>query len=368
MSRHEPELMEYSVVYTERALNHMSTAYKNVMVDISRGLKAVYGAEAVVIVPGGGTFAMEAVARQFATDRASLIIRNGWFSYRWSQILDVGEIASDASVCPARMLHSGPESPFEPMAIQEVVARIAAERPAVVFAPHVETSAGIVLPDEYLKAVSAAVHAAGGIFVLDCIASGATGVDMADCGVDVLISAPQKGWTGQAGAGLVMLSKRALEIMQPDRSTSFACDLNRWLGVMRTYEAGGHAYHATMPTDVLAVFRDAILEAERIGFDVLKARQAELGRRIRQVIHPRWASLAAPGFQAASVVVSYASTEAERSGAAFAAQGLQVAGGVPLRCGEPDSFKTFRVGLFGFDKLLDIEGTVARFQAAISRL
>ena len=165
-------LLEFSVVYTDRALNHMSKRFQQVMQDISVTLKEVYHAKSAVVVPGSGTFGMEAVARQFATGRKALVIRNGWFSYRWTQIFEMGSIPSESTVLKARRSGPGKQEPFAPAPIAEVVAAIRAQRPDVVFAPHVETSAGMILPDAYLRAVADAVHEVGGLFVLDCIASG----------------------------------------------------------------------------------------------------------------------------------------------------------------------------------------------------
>jgi aspartate aminotransferase-like enzyme len=360
-------LLEYSVVFTDRSLNHMSGAFQSVMRDISATLKHVYAAKAVAVVPGGGTFAMEAVARQLATDRHCLVIRNGWFSYRWSQIFDAGDISSQTTVLEARPIGQGPQAPFAPPPIEDVVARIQDERPDVVFAPHVETSAGMILPDDDLRAVGDAVRSVGGLFVLDCIASGTIWVDMQACGVDVLISAPQKGWSGSPCAGLVMLSDRAVERVSATKSTSFACDLGKWLEIMRAYELGGHAYHATMPTDSLRGFRDVMIETLDRGLDRVRARQEELGRRVRELLVTHgFPSVAAEGFQAPGVVVSYTDDDDIRSGRSFAAHGVQIAAGVPLAIGEPDDFKTFRVGLFGLDKLDDVDGAVERFENALA--
>ncbi|MEX2466629.1 MAG: aminotransferase class V-fold PLP-dependent enzyme [Gemmatimonadota bacterium] len=359
-------LLEFSVVYTDRALNHMSSSFQQVMRDISGTLQEVYAADAVVVVPGGGTFGMEAVARQFATGRRCLVIRNGWFSFRWTQIFDVGSIPAGHTVLPARPAASGAKAPFAPPPIEEVTAAITDERPAVVFAPHVETSSGMMLPDPYLRAVADAVHAVGGLFVLDCIASGTVWVDMAATGVDVLISAPQKGWSGPPSAALVMLGSRAIERMGATRSTSFACDLAKWHEIMRAYENGGHAYHATMPTDALRAFRDVMNETVGLGLEVVKERQMELGTKVRALLETRgFMSLAANGFQAPGVVVSYTDDPAIQSGRAFADRGVQIAAGVPLKCGEPEGFSTFRIGLFGLDKLMDVDGTVAAFERVL---
>lgn len=362
-------LLEYSVVYTDRALNHMSVAFQGVMNDISRALKRAYAAEAVVVVPGSGTFAMEAVARQFATGRRCLVVRNGWFSYRWSQIFEAGDIPSASTVLKARRVGEGHQAPFAPPPVDEVVAAIARDRPDVVFAPHVETSSGMMLPDDYLKAVSEAIRDVGGLFVLDCIASGTIWVDMEECGVDVLVSAPQKGWSGSPCCGLVMLGPRGLARLQETSSTSFACDLKKWHEIMRAYENGGHAYHATMPTDALRTFRDVVAETEAIGFDTVRQRQKELGARIRSLLRAEgYPSVAAEGFEAPGVVVSYTDDDGVRTGRKFAEAGLQIAAGVPLQCDEPPDFKTFRVGLFGLDKLRDVDGAVERFREALERI
>ncbi len=362
-------LLEYSVVYTDRALNHMSQSFQGVMQDISTTLKEVYKAQAVAVIPGSGTFGMEAVARQFATDQQCLVIRNGWFSYRWTQIFDMGHIPAAATVLQARPISLEKQAPFAPAPLEEVVATIQAERPAVVFAPHVETSAGIILPDAYISAVADAVHAVGGLFVLDCIASGTIWIDMVACGVDVLISAPQKGWSGSPCSALVMLSTRALERLASTTSTSFSCDLGKWLQIMEAYENGGHAYHATMPTDALTCFRDVMQEAAAYGFDKLHLQQQELGQKIRALLTGKGIkSVAAEGFQAPGVVVSYTDDEAIQTGKKFAALGIQIAAGVPLQCNEPEDFQTFRLGLFGLDKLQNIERTVSNFEAALNKL
>ncbi len=362
-------LLEYSVVYTDRALNHMSASFQQVMRDISRTLGDVYAAEAVAVVPGGGTFGMEAVARQFGTDKRCLVIRNGWFSFRWSQIFEAGGIAARETVLTASAAADGAQAPFQPPPLGEVVATIEREKPDVVFAPHVETSSGMILPDDYLRSVADAVRAVGGLLVLDCIASGTVWVDMAEVGVDVLISAPQKGWSGPPCAGLVMLGGRAVERMGQTKSTSFACDLGRWREIMKAYEDGGHAYHATMPTEALRTFRDVMNETVDHGLEEVKDRQWALGRRVRAILEERgFPSVAAEGFQAPGVGASYTDDPYVRSGRAFAAEGMQIAAGVPLRCGEPEGFSTFRIGLFGLDKLMDIDGTVARFQEVLERV
>ncbi|WP_309625465.1 aminotransferase class V-fold PLP-dependent enzyme [Methylibium sp.] len=366
----DPEgLLEYSVVYTDRSLNHMSQKFQGVMRDISGMLKDVYGARSAVVVPGSGSFGMEAVARQFATGKKCLVIRNGWFSYRWTQIFDMGGIPAESLVLKARRTGEERHAPFAPAPIEEVVAAIARMRPDMVFAPHVETSAGMILPDDYLRAVADAVHAVGGLFVLDCIASGTIWVDMAACGVDVLISAPQKGWSGPPCCAFVMLGALARERIEATTSTSFACDLRRWLQIMESYEAGGHAYHATLPTDTLARVRDVMRETQAYGFDKVCAEQVELGARVRTLLSNKgFASVAAVGFEAPGVVVSYTDDAEFQSGKKFLAQGLQIAAGVPLQCDEPADFRSFRIGLFGLDKLHNIERTVKQLERALSRI
>ncbi|MBL8443579.1 MAG: alanine--glyoxylate aminotransferase family protein [Zoogloeaceae bacterium] len=361
-------LLEYSVVYTDRSLNHMSKRFQGVMRDLSATLKRVYNAHSVAIVPGSGTFGMEAVARQFATGAKCLVIRNGWFSFRWTQIFDMGHIPSESIVLKARQLADETQSPFAPAPIDEVVTMIREHRPAVVFAPHVETSAGMMLPDDYLRAVADAVHAVGGLFVLDCIASGAMWVDMQATGVDVLVSAPQKGWSASPCCGLVMMSAAARARIEATTSTSFACDLKKWLQIMETYEQGAHAYHATMPTDGLARLRDIMNEADQRGFAWLRERQLELGSRVRGLLAAKGiVSVAAPGFEAPGVVVSYTSDDDIRTGKRFMDAGLQIAAGVPLQCDERPDFKTFRLGLFGLDKLCNVDRTVASFERALDQ-
>jgi aspartate aminotransferase-like enzyme len=359
-------LLEYSVVYTDRALNHMSQSFQAVMNDISSTLKDVYQAQAAIIVPGSGTFGMESVARQFATGKKCLVIRNGWFSFRWTQIFEMGDIPLEHVVLKARQLADETQSPFQPAPIEEVVSQIKAEKPALVFAPHVETSSGMILPDDYLSAVGDAVHAVGGLFVLDCIASGTIWVDMQKCGVDVLISAPQKGWSGPPCAGLVMLSQAALVKLKQTESTSFAMDLKKWLQIMQAYENGAHAYHATMPTEALRQFRDVMFEARDIGFDKLKQQQQELGDKVRRLLKDKgYTSVAAEGFEAPGVVVSYTDDASIQNGQKFSANGIQIAAGVPLQCDERGDYQTFRLGLFGLDKLQDVDAAVARLEAVL---
>lgn len=360
-------LLEFSVVYTDRSLNHMSQDFQGVMRDLNKTLCDVYKAQAAVIVPGSGTFAMEAVARQFAGEKGTLIIRNGWFSFRWTQILEAGHIASHSTVMRASQTSPGHQQPFVPVDVVEVIKTINTERPQVVFAPHVETSSGMILPDEYIKEVAEATHKAGGLFVLDCIASGTVWVDMEALGVDVLISAPQKGWSGPPCAGLAMLSERALTVMEQTESSSFSCDLKKWHQIMQAYLDGGHAYHATMPTDALRQFRDVAAETVKLGTDKVKAQQIELGQKIRKVLTDAgYKSVAAEGFEAPGVVVVYTDDVDLHNGKKFAAAGVQIAAGVPLRCNEPADYQTFRIGLFGLDKLADVDATVDRFKQALA--
>ncbi|MDZ4093889.1 MAG: aminotransferase class V-fold PLP-dependent enzyme [Paracoccaceae bacterium] len=362
-------LQEFSVVFTDRSLNHMSAKFQGVMRDISAMLREVYGAQAVAVVPGGGTYAMESVARQFGRGAHVLVVRNGWFSFRWSQIFEAGGFAAEVSVVMARQTGNGTRAPYAPPPIAEVVARIREARPEVVFAPHVETSSGIILPDDYITAMAQAAHEVGALLVLDCIASGCIWVDMAATGVDVLISAPQKGWSASPAAGLVLLSARAEARLADTVSDSFALDLKKWRSIMAAYEGGGHAYHATMPTDALVGFRDAMRETKNMGFDVAKAAQWALGQGVREMLAARGvASVAATGFGAPGVVVSYTDDAEVQNGAKFRAEGLQIAAGVPLQVGEGAEFRTFRIGLFGLDKLADVPGTLARLEQAVARV
>jgi aspartate aminotransferase-like enzyme len=362
-------LLEFSVVYTDRALNHMSKSFQGVMKDISGILKEVYCAKSAVLVPGSGTFGMESVARQFATDKKVLIIRNGWFSYRWTQIIDMGRITNDAKVIKARRIGTTKQAAWIPAPIDEVVATILADKPAVVFAPHVETSAGMILPDDYLKKVSDAVHSVGGLLVLDCIASGAMWVDMQATGVDVLVSAPQKGWSSSPCCAMVMLSERARVAIDSTTSTSFACDLKKWLQIMETYEGGGHAYHATMPTDALTRLCEVMKETRTYGFDKIRAEQIELGTKVRALFESRGIpSVAAEGFKAPCVVVSYTEDPEIQNSKKFLGEGLQTAAGVPLQCDEPADFMTFRIGLFGLEKWHNVDRTVGHLALALDRV
>jgi aspartate aminotransferase-like enzyme len=360
-------LLEYSVVYTDRAINHMSAAFQSVMTDLSAILRKVYNADAVAIVPGSGTFGMEAVARQFATGKKCLVIRNGFFSFRWTQIFEKGDIPSSSTVMKARKSGSAAQDPFVPAPIDEVVKTISEEKPDLVFAPHVETASGMLLPDDYLENVANAVHAHGGMFVLDCIASGTIWVDMKSIGVDVLISAPQKGWSGSPCAAFVMLNEAARDAAMSGDSTSFACDLGKWLEIMQAYDKGAHLYHSTMPTDALATCREVMKETESYGFEKVRAEQQELGDRVRALLAGKGIkSVAAPGYEAPGVIVCYTDDADISNGSKFAAQGMQIAAGVPLMCDEPEDFRTFRIGLFGLDKLHNAERTVGALDKVLS--
>ena len=370
ISQVDPDgLMEFSVVFTDRSLNHMSKAFQGVMTDISAMLCEVYNADSVAIVPGGGTYAMEAVARQFGADAHAFVVRNGWFSYRWSQIFEAGNFTAKTTVIKARQAGNDTRAPFAPAPIEDVTAAIRDTRPDVVFAPHVETSAGIILPDDYIKALADAAHDVGALMVLDCIASGCAWVDMKATGVDVLISAPQKGWSSTPSAGLVMMSDRAVERLAETTSNSFSVDLKKWHSIMQAYLNGGHAYHATMPTDGLRAFRDTMLETREFGFEKLKDAQWALGNAVRKVLADKGIrSVAAEGFGAPGVVVSYTDDPAIQNGSKFAAEGMQIAAGVPLQCDEPEDFRTFRLGLFGLDKLYDVDATMARLGPVLDKV
>ncbi|WP_170412161.1 aminotransferase class V-fold PLP-dependent enzyme [Ruegeria atlantica] len=362
-------LEEFSVVFTDRSLNHMSVQFQQVMRDISGLLKDVYNADGVAVIPGGGTYGMEAVARQFARNANVLVVRNGWFSYRWSQIIESGDLTASATVLKARETGNSSPSPFAPAPIEEVVATIREQRPDVVFAPHVETSAGVILPDDYVTVMAAAAHEVGALMVLDCIASGCVWIDMKATGVDVLISAPQKGWSASPCAGLVMLSERAEKRLEETTSDSFAVDLKKWRQIMQAYENGGHAYHATMPTDALKAFRDTMIETRDYGFEKLRGAQWALGDGVRAMLREKGiVSVAADGFGAPGVVVSYTADPDVQNGKKFAALGMQIAAGVPLQCDEPESFSTFRLGLFGLDKLYDVDGTIARLKRVLDQV
>ncbi|MEO3415470.1 aminotransferase class V-fold PLP-dependent enzyme [Roseovarius sp. CAU 1744] len=362
-------LLEYSVVFTDRSLNHMSAGFQQVMRDISGMLRQVYNADAVALIPGGGSYGMEAVARQFGADAHALIVRNGWFSYRWTQIFDAGQFTADTTVCMARQSGNGVQEPFAPAPIEEVTAKIRELKPDVVFAPHVETSAGLILPDDYVTALAGAAHEVCALMVLDCIASGCAWIDMKATGVDVLISAPQKGWSASPSAGLVMMSDRAVQRMEKTQSNSFAMDLKKWHSIMQAYENGGHAYHATMPTDALRAFRDTMVETRDYGFEKLREAQWELGNGVRSMLAERGVkSVAAEGFGAPGVVVSYTDDPDIQNGKKFAAEGMQIAAGVPLQCNEPEGFRTFRLGLFGLDKLYDVPAAIKRLEDVFDKV
>ncbi|MBU3611546.1 MULTISPECIES: aminotransferase class V-fold PLP-dependent enzyme [unclassified Polynucleobacter] len=362
-------LLEFSVVYTDRSLNHMSEEFKKVMVDISSVLKDAYNASSAVIVPGSGTFGMEAVARQFANNEKCLVLRNGWFSYRWTQIFDLANITQDVTVIKGKQLEDTAQGVFAPAPIEEVVAFIKKEKPAVVFAPHVETSAGIILPDDYLKAVGEAVRSVNGLFVLDCIASGAMWVDMKACNVDVVITAPQKGWSSSPCCALIAMGDRARERIESTQSSSFSMDLKKWLQIMEAYEKGGHVYHTTMPTDALKILRNVMKETQALGFAALKAKQQELGDKVRALLVSNgYHSVSAKGFQSPGVVVSYTKDPEIQSGKKFIALGLQTAAGVPLQCDERPDFRTFRIGLFGLEKLAHVDRTVGHLAAALEKI
>ena len=362
-------LLEFSVVYTDRSLNHMSNEFKRVITDISSVLKDVYQAHSTVVIPGSGTYGMEAVARQFATNQKCLVIRNGWFSYRWTQIFEAGQISQDLHVIKARRSNDSATAPFAPAPIDEIVNFIKTEKPAVVFAPHVETSAGMILPDDYLKKIGEAVRSVDGLFVLDCIASGAMWVNMRDCQVDVLISAPQKGWSSSPCCALIGLSDRARTKIDSTTSTSFSCDLKKWLQIMETYESGNHVYHTTMPTDALKTLRNVMKETQSIGFEKLKAAQLDLGNKVRALLVARgFTSVAAPGYLSPCVVVSYTTDPEIQSGKKFINVGLQTAAGVPLQCDEGPEFRTFRLGLFGLEKLQNIDRTIKHLEHALNTM
>jgi len=362
-------LLEYSVVYTDRSLNHMSDSFQSIMNDVSTSLKGVYNAQAVIVVPGGGTYAMEAVARQFATNQNCLVLRNGWFSFRWSQIFEMGNIPSEETVMKAHCVSEREQAPFVPADIIEVVDMIKIKKPNLVFAPHVETASGIILPEDYIRSVADAVHSVGGMFVLDCIASGAIWVDMEDSGVDILISAPQKGWSSSPAFGLVMLSDKANEAINKTQSTSFSCDLLKWLQIMQAYENGAHAYHATMPTDAIKRFRDTIIETAEFGFDNARKKQQELGDKVRALLESHnISSVSEKGYQSPGVVVCYTNDKEIHNGSKFSNIGVQIAAGVPLQCDEGDDYQTFRIGLFGLDKLNDVDCAVKKIADALKQV
>mmetsp|Transcript_11346 Transcript_11346/g.16455 ORF Transcript_11346/g.16455 Transcript_11346/m.16455 type:complete len:456 (+) Transcript_11346:178-1545(+) len=372
------DLKEYSVIFTNRSLNLMSVPFQTVMKNLNNLLKKTYNADKVAIIPGSGTFGMEAVARQFATDEHVMVIRNGWFSFRWTEIFDMGggsNIPSSHTVLMAQPVPTSdktcPHKHYAPYPIDEVVAKIHDERPAVLFAPHVETSTGMILPDDYIKKATKAMHEVGGLFVLDCIASGTVWADMKDLGVDVVISAPQKGWTGPACAALVMMSEKAVEKMGEKEETSFSLSLKRWSAIMDTYEKGGFGYHTTMPTDALRDFHEISVETLKFGLPKLKDAQIELGATARSLLESKGlTSVAAPGFQAPGVLVYYSPLGQENPVMMnrFKAHGLQIAMGVPWRVNEPEGLQTFRIGLFGLDKMGNIPHTIETLGTALDQV
>ena len=369
MEKQYTKLKEFSVVYTDRSLNHMSDEFVDVVKDISRLIKTAYNAESAVIVPGSGTFGMESVARQFANGARVLIIRNGWFSYRWTQIFDMAKITDDITVVTAEQIVDQYQAQYRPADVAQVVAAIRQNRPAVVFAPHVETSAGMILPDNYLEQVGAACTEVGALFVLDCIASGAAWVDMKQCGVDVLITAPQKGWSSTPCCAMVALSARARTAIDSTTTSSYSMDLKKWLQIVETYEQGKFIYHTTMPTDALKELRDTMLETEAVGFDLLKQQQYKLGETIRSLLSAHgYPSVTAFGYHAPGVVVCYTEDDDMQNATKFRALGYQTAAGVPLQINERADFKTFRIGLFGLDKLNNVDGTVASLKSALEQL
>jgi aspartate aminotransferase-like enzyme len=363
---------EYSVIYTDRALNLMSPPFQNVMKDLNTLLRETYHAYKVAIIPGSGTFAMEAVARQFATNEHVLVIRNGWFSFRWTEIFDMGSIPNSHSVLKAQAVG---DKQYAPHPIDDVISKILEEKPAVVFAPHVETSTGMILSEEYIQALADAVHKSGGLLVLDCIASGTVWLDMKKLGIDVLISAPQKGWSGPACCGLVMLSAKATARMATTEETSFSLSLKKWVGIMDMYKEGGFGYHTTMPTDALRSFHNISVEMMSVGMSTLKQAQIELGKRARLVLESKGlVSVAAPSWEAPGVLVFYTPSSAAGPVSSadiigkFKQQGLQLAAGVPWRIDEPEGVQTFRVGLFGLDKLKNMDETVRILEEALDQV
>ena len=363
----------------------MSDPFQTVMRDLNTCLQTTYQADKVAIIPGSGTFGMEAVMRQFAREEHVLVIRNGWFSFRWTEIADMGGIVNGISipkshtVLKARPVERADQdtqdtcphpqyAQYAPYPIDDVIERVHAERPAVLFAPHVETSTGMMLSDDYIRKAAAAMHEVGGLFVLDCIASGTVWADMKDLGVDVVISAPQKGWTGPACAALVMMSERAVAKMERTDEDSFSLSLKRWSSIMDLYERRGFGYHTTMPTDALRDFHEVTVETMRYGMAELKAAQLELGATARELLDSRGlTSVAAPGSEAPGVLVYYSPRGVDNPlmMTRFKNHGLQIAMGVPWRIDEPHGTRTFRLGLFGLDKMKNIPGTVGKLEKAL---
>ena len=329
-----------------------------------------------LLIPRSGTFGMEAAARSFATDKHVMVLRNGWFSFRWTEIFDhagPNSIPKSHTVLKAQPQPNNGIGPvqYAPYPIEEVVAKIYEEKPAAFFAPHVETSTGMILPDEYMKKISDAVHDVGGVFVLDCIASGTVWVDMKELGVDVIISAPQKGWTGPACCAMVMMSDLAAKKMAEAKESSFSLSLKKWTTLMESYENGGWAYHTTMPTDGIRDFHEVTVETMKFGIGNLKNSQLALGKSAHAMLESKGlVSVAAPGFQAPGVLVYHSPCASENPIMLnkFKEYGLQIAMGVPWRIDEPEVMKTFRVGLFGLDKMGDIEGTVSTLENAVDKV
>lgn len=369
---------EFSVVYTDRSLNHMSDKFLGAMKDLHRSITTAFNARQLVVVPGSGTYAMEAVARQFVPhDGTAMVLRNGLFGHRWIQILEQGPCVATKPVVVSALKSEAkaadkqggaaagaaaaiPLCQFQPAPLNTVLERIAATKPKVVFASHVDTSCGVMLPDDYIRQVADAVHAVGGILVLDCIASGMLCPDTKALNVDVVVSAPQKAWTASPCCGLVLLNEGAEALLQSTNSSSFALDLKKWSGIMQNAVGGVPAYHCTMPTDALAGFRDVVVnELEPIGIKELERRQRELGARTRAMMKSKgFVSVAADGFGAPGVVVVHAPTEDFKSGKVFKEQNVQIAPGVPLFLEEGADYKSFRIGLFGLDKLANVDATV----------
>ena len=368
-------LLEYSVVYTDRALNHMSEPFQEVMKDLNTSLTKAYNTDHCVILPGSGTYAMECAARAFGcpfeAGKKALVVRNGYFSFRWTQIFEsLGKAEEDIIVMKAQPEKGWEtaQTPVAPPPIDEVVAKIKAEKPVFIMAPHVETSAGIIIPDDYISAIAAAAKEVGAAFCLDGVASGSAWVDMSKLGIDCYVTAPQKGWSGPACCGVVMLSDRGLEMAKANKPSSFTIDVCKWKTVMQAYLDGGHMYHCTMPTDAIRTFRDVVKETEAFGLDNAKDACWKLGNGVRDVLKKNgFPSVAADGYGSPGVAVVYA-PDATFAGK-FKAAGLQIAAGVPLKIGEPaDTFKTFRIGLFGLDKLQNVDLAIANFDKAVTKI
>jgi aspartate aminotransferase-like enzyme len=371
---------EYSVVYTDRVFNLMSPVFQEAMVTVSTELKACYKAAACVLIPGSGTYAMEAVARQFAWKKSVVIVRNGYFSYRWSDIMHVCELPAHETVIQAKPVDATEARPqLAPPSIESVVAAIREHKPALVCAPHVETSTGILLSKDYIRALSAATHEVGGLLCIDGIAAGMVWLDMVELGVDVYVTAPQKGWTGPACVGIAMLSEAGVKAAKHSQSNSFCCNLAQWLVVMDEYEnkekkGPGFKYYTTLPTDAIMQFRDRILETKKIGYETTQKNMEELGRRVRAELAQRgFKSVAADGWGAPGVVVVY--SHIDGAVAKFKGAGLQIAGGVNWMLGQDKwahpidpTTATFRLGLFGIDKVQNVTECVTRLTKAVDSI